>query len=55
MTKAIMMNRTGGPDVMEYVDVDVAAPGPGEAQVQHHAIGLNFIEHLQASNILGVG
>jgi NADPH2:quinone reductase len=44
MTKAIRMNRTGGPDVMEYVDVEVPAPGPGEAQVQHHAIGLNFID-----------
>lgn len=44
MVKAIRMQRTGGPEVMEYVDVDVAAPGPGEAQVRNLAIGLNFID-----------
>lgn len=44
MAKAIRMNRTGGPEVMEYVDVDVVAPGPGEAQVRNLAVGLNFID-----------
>jgi NADPH2:quinone reductase len=29
---------------MEYVDVEVGAPGPGEAQVRHQAIGVNFID-----------
>ena len=44
MTKAIRINRVGGPEVMELVDVDLAPPGPGEAQVRHGAIGLNFID-----------
>jgi NADPH2:quinone reductase len=44
MSKAIRMTRTGGPEVMEYVDVDVGAPGPGEATVRHEAIGVNFID-----------
>ena len=44
MTKAIRMSQTGGPEVMEYVDVDVGQPGPGEARVRHHAIGLNYID-----------
>ncbi|MGV7209680.1 quinone oxidoreductase family protein [Oxalobacteraceae bacterium A2-2] len=44
MTKAIRMARTGGPEVMELVDVELGAPGPGEAQVRHEAIGLNFID-----------
>ncbi|CAN7707040.1 quinone oxidoreductase [Pseudoduganella sp. LjRoot289] len=44
MSKAIIMTRTGGPEVMEYVDVEVGAPGPGEATVRHAAIGLNFID-----------
>lgn len=44
MPKAIRMNRTGGPEVMEYVDVEVGAPGPGEARVRHAAIGVNFID-----------
>ena len=44
MAKAIRMLRTGGPEVMEYVDVEVGAPGPGEARVRHAAIGVNFID-----------
>ena len=44
MSKAIRMTRTGGPDVLEYVDVDVGPPGPGEVTVRHEAIGVNFID-----------
>ncbi|TFW23910.1 quinone oxidoreductase [Massilia arenosa] len=44
MAKAIRIRATGGPEVMEYVDVDVGAPGPGEARIRQHAIGLNFID-----------
>ncbi|MES2161645.1 MAG: quinone oxidoreductase [Pseudomonadota bacterium] len=44
MTKAIRINRVGGPEVMELVDVELGPPGPGEAQVRHAAIGLNFID-----------
>jgi len=42
--KAIRMTRTGGPEVLEYVDVEVGEPGPGEARVRQHAIGLNYID-----------
>jgi len=44
MAKAIRLTRTGGPDVLEYVDVEVGEPGPGEARVRQHAIGLNYID-----------
>ena len=44
MAKAIRMNRTGGPEVMEYVDVEVGEPGPGEARVRHAACGINYID-----------
>jgi NADPH2:quinone reductase len=44
MPKAIRMFRNGGPEVMEFVDVEVGEPGPGEAQVRHAAIGLNYID-----------
>ena len=44
MVKAIQFSRTGGPDVLEYVDVEVGEPGPGQARVRHHAIGINFID-----------
>ena len=44
MSKVIRITRNGGPEVMEYVDVDLAPPGPGQAQVRHEAVGLNFID-----------
>lgn len=44
MTKAIRIQKTGGPEVMEYVDVDLPAPGPGEALIRQMACGLNFID-----------
>jgi NADPH2:quinone reductase len=44
MAKAIRYARTGGPEVLEVVDVEVGEPGPGEARVRNHAIGLNFID-----------
>ncbi|MFZ6772712.1 quinone oxidoreductase family protein [Undibacterium sp. SXout7W] len=44
MVKAIRMHRIGGPEVMEYVDVELAQPGPGEVLVRHKACGLNFID-----------
>jgi NADPH2:quinone reductase len=42
--KAILFNRTGGPEVLEFSDVEVGEPGPDEARVRHHAIGVNFID-----------
>jgi NADPH2:quinone reductase len=44
MVEAIRVNATGGPEVMEYVDVELGAPGPGEARVRHEAIGINYID-----------
>lgn len=43
-TKAIVLNKNGGPEVLEYIDVVVGDPGPGEARVRQHAIGVNFID-----------
>ena len=44
MTKAIRISAIGGPEVMEYVDVDLPAPGRGEALIRQHACGLNYID-----------
>ncbi|MES2016288.1 MAG: quinone oxidoreductase [Pseudomonadota bacterium] len=44
MSTAIVINRIGGPEVMELVDVDVGTPGQGQARVRQHAIGVNFID-----------
>jgi NADPH2:quinone reductase len=42
MPKAIRIFKTGGPEVLEYVDVEVGAPGPGEVRLRNMACGLNF-------------
>ncbi|MBI1889875.1 MAG: quinone oxidoreductase [Burkholderiales bacterium] len=44
MAKVIRISQVGGPEVMEYVDVAVGEPGPGEVRVRHAACGLNFID-----------
>jgi len=44
MAKAIRINAVGGPEVMEYVEVDAGEPGPGEARVRQAACGLNYID-----------
>ncbi len=35
---------TGGPEVIQWRTVDLAAPGPGEVLLRHEAVGLNFID-----------
>ena len=44
MAKRIQFSRHGGPEVLEYVDYQPAAPGPHEVRVHNQAIGLNFID-----------
>jgi NADPH2:quinone reductase len=44
MAYAIRLHRHGGPDVLTVEDFTPPAPGPGEAQVRHHAVGLNYID-----------
>ena len=51
MTKAIRIDRTGGPEVLQWLDVEVGAPGPGQARIRHTAVGLNFIDTYQRSGL----
>jgi NADPH2:quinone reductase len=44
MPKAIRIFKNGGPEVMEYVDVEVGEPGLGEARVRQAACGLNYVD-----------
>src|ERR1700743_2031382 len=44
MVKAIRFEKPGGPEVLEYKDLDLPAPGPGQVRVKHTAIGVNFID-----------
>jgi len=51
MTRAIRIERNGGPEELQLVDVTVGDPGPGEIRIRHHAIGLNFIDVYQRSGL----
>lgn len=44
MTRAIRIERFGGPEVMQFVEVDLPAPGPGEVVVANEAIGVNMLD-----------
>src|SRR5690242_13541704 len=51
MAQAIRFHATGGPEVLKWESVDVAAPGPGEVRVRNTAIGVNFIDTYQRSGL----
>jgi NADPH2:quinone reductase len=44
MTKAVRIHEHGGPEKMVWENVEIGAPGPGQARVRHHAVGLNYID-----------
>lgn len=50
-SRAIRIERTGGPEQLQLVNVMVGDPGPGEIRIRHHAIGLNFIDVYQRSGL----
>jgi NADPH2:quinone reductase len=51
MSKAIRIQRHGGPEVMDWVDFDPGVPGPGEVRLRHTAVGLNYIDTYHRSGL----
>ncbi|KIL97873.1 Quinone oxidoreductase [Paramagnetospirillum magnetotacticum MS-1] len=43
-TNAIRIHQPGGPEVMVWEEVDLAAPGAGQVLLRHTAVGLNYID-----------
>lgn len=44
MARVARIDRIGGPEVIEWVDVNLPDPGPGEVRMRNVAVGLNFID-----------
>lgn len=44
MAQAIRLHATGGPEVLKLEQVEVGAPGPGQARVRHSYVAVNFID-----------
>jgi NADPH:quinone reductase len=51
VSKAVRIEKAGGPEVMKLVDVTVPRPGVGEVRVRHTAIGLNYIDTYHRSGL----
>ncbi|NEX93970.1 quinone oxidoreductase [Caulobacter sp. 17J65-9] len=52
--KAVQIQRTGGPEVLQVVDLPVPTPGPGEILVRQEAVGLNYIDTYHRSGLYPV-
>ena len=50
-SKAVRINKHGGPEEITLVDVTVGEPGAGEIRIRHKAVGLNFIDVYQRSGL----
>ncbi|XYH92433.1 quinone oxidoreductase family protein [Sorangium sp. So ce1128] len=44
MEHAVRFHQTGGPEVLRWEEVTLGSPGPGQVQVRHVAVGLNFAD-----------
>lgn len=44
MPKAMILAQPGGPEQLQWKDIPMPIPGPGEVRVRHIAVGLNFID-----------
>jgi len=53
MSRVVVATGFGGPEVLSVIDVDVSAPGPGEATVEVKAAGINPVDYKMYSGMMG--
>jgi NADPH2:quinone reductase len=51
MTKAIIIKKQGGPEVLELSDINLGKPGPDQIKVKNIAVGLNYIDTYHRSGL----
>jgi NADPH2:quinone reductase len=51
MSKAVIIEKNGGPEELKIIDVSVGQPGAGEIRIRHKAVGLNFIDVYQRTGL----
>jgi len=44
MPHAIRIHQTGGPEMLQWEEIEVGAPGPGQVRLKQTAVGLNYID-----------
>jgi NADPH:quinone reductase len=52
--KHIQFSKTGGPEVLKWIDSPLAVPAAGEVQLRHTAIGVNYIDTYHRSGLYPV-
>jgi NADPH:quinone reductase-like Zn-dependent oxidoreductase len=50
MSRTIKVAKAGGPEVLEFIEVQVPAPGPSEVRIKVKAIGINRAEAMWRVN-----
>jgi len=55
MSKAIRIHQTGGPEVLQWEEISVGSPGPGQVRLEQTACGLNYIDVYGRSGMYPVG
>ncbi|MCP4388085.1 MAG: quinone oxidoreductase [Gammaproteobacteria bacterium] len=55
MTKAIRIHQTGGPEVLQWEDIEVGEPAAGQVRLKQSACGLNYIDVYGRSGLYPVG
>ena len=55
MSKAIRIHQTGGPEVLQWEEITVGNPGPGQVRLEQTACGLNYIDVYGRSGMYPVG
>jgi len=50
-TRQAYIEKTGGPEVIQWREIDLPTPGPGEVLLRHEAVGLNFIDTYHRSGL----
>lgn len=48
---AVRISKTGGPEVLELIEVETPKPGPSQILIRSQAIGINFIDTYQRGGL----
>ena len=51
MTRVIIIEKTGEPEVLKLKTINLEKPSPEEVTIEHKAIGLNFIDIYHRSGL----